>query len=638
MKIITNRYSLLILLLSATVTLLSACNGDNQNTKAQEPPETSGFLKNYDSLQPMPGRPQTLYYEKSDVDWSKYAGVMIEPVKITTKGDDATGFRMSLRDRRMLGTYFEYTMRDAVGIQYPVVTKAGPGIIKVKAAITDVTSTSSVMSGFFSGPPHGFGNVSMEGELLDSVTNERLVAIVDGQAGTAFLEYESWDDVTHAFDKWAEQLYHLLQKNLGDVSPSRVAEIRRQEAQRVAANPALQAPKPAQHIVNPTPQPVQQVQQVQAQPQVMQKQVMSQPKPQPVPQMKKQTQTAMSEVEEVFDDTPAVVEQAVATPEPVVEQVVATPQAVEQVVATPQAVEQVVATPEPQAQPQPTAFDPWSGGVTNKVNWKAKKLRPFILAHTTNGDFNAVVEATKKRLSDAKFTLAGEYSPYPNTHIIVITDKKLQKVASKTKDGGYGANVRVSITQAGGKIQIAYNNPVYTQHIYRMKGSLAPVAKKLGKTLGSIKAFGSGDGISGSDLEDWHYMFGMPYFDDPIELGSAGSHSAMVSKIEKALASKKAGNSKVYKIALPGGKQTLFGVAVTQGSGADKTVMSAIDTKTEKHSAHLPYEILVSGDTAYILNGKFRIALSFPDLTMGEFMTIKSAPDDLESKLGALVK
>jgi hypothetical protein len=52
-----------------------------------------------------------------------------------------------------------------------------------------------------------------------------------------------------------------------------------------------------------------------------------------------------------------------------------------------------------------------------------------------------------------------------------------------------------------------------------------------------------------------------------------------------------------------------------------------------KHTAHLPYELIVSEGNVQMLHGKFRIAVDFPDLTMGTFMKISGAPAGIEEKL-----
>ena len=48
----------------------------------------------------------------------------------------------------------------------------------------------------------------------------------------------------------------------------------------------------------------------------------------------------------------------------------------------------------------------------------------------------------------------------------------------------------------------------------------------------------------------------------------------------------------------------------------DKYIMSEIDFQDVKSTAHLPYDILVSGNKVYALYARFRIAISFPDLSM----------------------
>ena len=94
----------------------------------------------------------------------------------------------------------------------------------------------------------------------------------------------------------------------------------------------------------------------------------------------------------------------------------------------------------------------------------------------------------------------------------------------------------------------------------------------------------------------------------------------------------------IYRIDLPGTEQSLFGIAILAGNGADETVMKITDTGARRHTAHPPYEVLVAGGRVLMLHGKFRIAQSFPDLTMGTFMKISGAPDGIAKVLGGLLK
>ena len=66
--------------------------------------------------------------------------------------------------------------------------------------------------------------------------------------------------------------------------------------------------------------------------------------------------------------------------------------------------------------------------------------------------------------------------------------------------------------------------------------------------------------------------------------------------------------------------------------------MPKIDLASPKHTAFLPYELLVDDNEAHMLHGRFRIALSFPDLTMGTFTKIMSMPGDIEDLLKQLAE
>jgi len=262
-----------------------------------------------------------------------------------------------------------------------------------------------------------------------------------------------------------------------------------------------------------------------------------------------------------------------------------------------------------------------------------ENLMPFILGSVAQGDLDSTIAEVKGSLEQQGFEIAGEYSPYKGAHIIVATNNELKESAAKSKYGVYGAAQRVSVTKTGKGIQVSYVNPLYTAQAYRMKDDLVPVASKLEKALGKKQAFGSEDGIEADDLREYHYMMFMPYFDDQIELAKFKSQGEAIETIEKNLALPDSGAQKVYRIDLPGKNATVFGVAIKEGEGADETVMKTVDFGELKQTAHLPYEMIVSDGTVLMLHGKFRIAVNFPDLSMGTFMKISGAPSAIEDVL-----
>ena len=269
--------------------------------------------------------------------------------------------------------------------------------------------------------------------------------------------------------------------------------------------------------------------------------------------------------------------------------------------------------------------------------WAGEKLKPFILASSAAGDLAAVVADTKTRLSDAGFEIVGEYSPYTGADIIIVTNDALKKNAAATDAGGYGAVQRIAVTEKDGSVQVTYTNPVYMAYAYRLKGDLSDVAAALEKALGRQEAFGSKEGMDAKELKGYHYMFGMPYFDEPDVVAEHGSYAAAVKAVEAGLAAGKGGVSKVYRVDIPGKQQSVFGVAMTEGMSSDATIMKEVDFKDIRSTAHLPYEMLVDKDgKVYALNAKFRIAINFPDLSMAgdhSFMGIMASPDAIKEAL-----
>jgi hypothetical protein len=268
----------------------------------------------------------------------------------------------------------------------------------------------------------------------------------------------------------------------------------------------------------------------------------------------------------------------------------------------------------------------------------AEPLKPFVLGKPPAPDFATAVEQTRNALQDAGFTIAGEYKPYAGAHVIAVTSDTLKSEAAKTDHGGFAAAQRVSITDTAAGIQVAYTNPPYVAAAFRLASDLAPVARSLEAALGATQTFGSESGLEPDKLRKYRYMFAMPYFDDVDELGSFPSYGEAVTTIEQRLKAGAAGTRFVYRIDIPGKGETVFGVGIGSGEGADEAVMGVTDTGDLKHTAHLPYQILVTGNKAIALPGKFRIAVSFPDLGMGTFMRISNAPGAIQQTLTEVVQ
>jgi len=149
--------------------------------------------------------------------------------------------------------------------------------------------------------------------------------------------------------------------------------------------------------------------------------------------------------------------------------------------------------------------------------------------------------------------------------------------------------------------------------------------------VGEVKdfPFGSQDGLTIKSLQKYRYMFGMEKFGNVADLNKFESYEYAVNTVDEKLAST---DNLVYSIEFPEEKIKLYGVAI-DGEKGEEHFLPIIDILEPQHTAFLPYELLIVDNEAVMLHGRFRIALSFPDLTMMTFSKIMSTPGEIKNVL-----
>ncbi len=232
----------------------------------------------------------------------------------------------------------------------------------------------------------------------------------------------------------------------------------------------------------------------------------------------------------------------------------------------------------------------------------------------------------KQSLQTNGFEVVGEYDAMGDAkyHIVVFTDDAMKNQASK-KNRGFAAVQKVLISDNDKKLIIT--NPEYFLHAFMQDDYKEDVASSISSKLAF--AFGtlepSADALDDDDIAGYHFMMGMPYYEDMIEIGKGEN---LLSKIQE-----KAGDNVVFTLKLK--NSTLVGVAMTGKDGESSYIP---EIKGQKHSAFLPYMILIEDNTAKILHAKYYLAISYPKLSMGDFMGISSTPGNIEDYMSALVK
>lgn len=268
----------------------------------------------------------------------------------------------------------------------------------------------------------------------------------------------------------------------------------------------------------------------------------------------------------------------------------------------------------------------------------ADNLQPYVLAYTEAGAVETTVATVKDKLTAAGFEIVGEFSPYDGAHVVAVTGADLKSVAAKSQYGGFGAVQHVAVTQTNGQNQVSYLNLRYLAAAYRLGDSLSATAGQLESALGARQQYGTEKGRSADDLKSFHYMVGMEHFDDFYQLGQHKSYEEAVSTVEANLNKGVGGTALVYKLEVPGKKQTVFGVSrakVGDERANDKHIMAdTVDKMFEvKTTPYLPYQILVDDKDVIAMHMRFRMAVWHPDLTMVTFGKLMSSPGAIEDLL-----
>ncbi len=273
-----------------------------------------------------------------------------------------------------------------------------------------------------------------------------------------------------------------------------------------------------------------------------------------------------------------------------------------------------------------------------------QELAPYIRVSETRESMDITSGKVVDALKSNGFEVLGTYQPASrgDLEVIAFTRDDLKRTAIKVADrGALGAAMKVGLVKKDGGVTVSYTNPDYLLRAYFMdeydthRAVLETFAADLQTALSSVGNDFSpfGGAIRAEKLKDYHYKIMMPYFTDPVTLGEYNSFQEGLKTIEANLRQKKGNTVEVYRIVYPAEQVAVFGVGLRSREDGESYFLPKIGVE---HAAALPYEIILQNNTATMLHGKYRIALHWPDLTMGTFMKIMSTPGDIEDTLEGL--
>lgn len=257
-----------------------------------------------------------------------------------------------------------------------------------------------------------------------------------------------------------------------------------------------------------------------------------------------------------------------------------------------------------------TAAPKISGGVAIEKEVAAYKYG----VHTT-------VDDAKAKLTSAGFEVVGTYKTDAGTSVL-FTNATMKADANKPLRG-LAAVGRLLVDDERKQVSIAnpiYFNAAYMQSEYNHASTSAEYTA-LEKAFGPFKD--SADKWAFEGLADYHFMVGMPYYQDMSIVGE-GTTADLIAKAQK---------SKGFTgmVKLSDDRYVAFVELDRRTNGFVKKIGT-------QNGQLLPWAVLIEGGQAKALSAKYHIAISYPLLTMTEFMTIATVPGAIENDLKKIFK
>lgn len=283
--------------------------------------------------------------------------------------------------------------------------------------------------------------------------------------------------------------------------------------------------------------------------------------------------------------------------------------------------------------------------ITFTLQLNAQEYSPFYKIKTVKGTPEQEAKIFEKTLQDAGFTVIGKYHPENKTSLYVVcfTSDALKSLSTRFSDrGALGAVMRLGFVEKNGQTDVSVLNPYYVFYAYwggqmgnneKEVVAMAENILSVFRPLGDLQPFGGK--LSKDELPEYHYKVFMPYFTDPDELETYSSFEEGLAVIRKNLANNNIQAVKVYELVIPEKETAVFGIGLLNKEEGEPSFLPVIG---ESHIAAMPYEIILQGKEATSLEGKYRFALYWPELSLGEFMKIKSAPGDVADALETIAK
>ena len=184
--------------------------------------QRTGFLSDYSKLKPYSD--VTYRNIPSQATIRRYSKFIIDPVVVhfhtgSKAIEERSKGKITEQDVTDLKNYMHDAIVKAISDRYPVAYRPGPGVARVRIAITDLKKANVLMN-IHPGSKllgSGLGGASLEAEWLDSQSGEQIAALLESQLGDRLSldGLSEWGDAKAIMDDWAKRFRDRLDEAHG---------------------------------------------------------------------------------------------------------------------------------------------------------------------------------------------------------------------------------------------------------------------------------------------------------------------------------------------------------------------------------------------------------------------------------------
>jgi hypothetical protein len=193
---------------------------------------SEGFLseREWALMQKNENPPPELEYINRSVDWTQYQGVMVDSVSLWKSTDKE---KISPEDQQTILDYFYAALHRELSQVGNVVDRPGPGIARLRIAITDAQGANvpgrvattlvpqlrilTSAGGLVSDASVTVGEAGIEAKLTDSMTDRLLACAADRRIGQKSFKgmTDKWSDIKAAIDLWTKSFVEVWVEQRG---------------------------------------------------------------------------------------------------------------------------------------------------------------------------------------------------------------------------------------------------------------------------------------------------------------------------------------------------------------------------------------------------------------------------------------